>query len=225
MTDGDEVAVPYIHVVEMKTRAGKTFNKDVLCAKSDPDDPTPCERCDESGEAPYRRSVFVVFVTDIIHADRGRTKGSEHWEAVRSGGVTRYREVVNDVRILAAKPKLEAQIIEAYDGDPLADDYETRVKTLLDRPFDLSRTDDQRAPEVLRYPEEPKPMAPEVKELFDAAVVSLGTLEEIVERNFGEGKPQRRTAATSRGTTDAGGFDPDSGGFREGDDDLEELDF
>lgn len=236
LTDGPDLAVVLMHVVDVVGRGGKSFSKDVLCARASIEDETHCDLCET--DRPMLRVISYVYVTQIIHARRDpKAKNSDQWEPFRAGesGVTRFREKVNAVRLLAARRELASLISDEFNGDPLAEDYGTRKGTLLDRPFALKRADEEKSRESIEAGA-PREMPDEVK----AAMADLPPLEDTIQRQYtitpsgGNGqrsRPKVDLSGDGRASTgfDDEGFEPGassgSAGFAAGDDELEDLPF
>lgn len=199
MNDGEKAQVPYIHLLPVQGQNGRRdWTKDVACANAD-DDGTYCQLCEDQVQGPYPRLVMLTYVTDIFHPARD-TKGA--WEPVKGRDGTVYKESVNDYRLLIAKQKLQVQIEDVYDGDPEADDYTTRTKTLLDRPFQLIKSGSgAQAQELLR-----PGVAKEMPEAIAAALRDAPDIVAVVEAEFSDARATKATTKPGAGRDQ--GYDP-----------------
>lgn len=141
VTEGDEVLVPMLHQLAIPKKNGQgTWSKDVYCGRRSMGD--PLEKCDMcvAGETPGYRACLIAYVTAIYHPNEG-----EGWEARRTSDGVKYEEKVNDYRFLVLRSRLTEQVNAEYLGitdelgaEPGSEQKEL-PKTLLDRPFTLSR--------------------------------------------------------------------------------------
>lgn len=222
MTNGDEIKSPLIHLVPKKGAPGKKdWTKDVLCAKESYEDDTYCALCEDDSvyddgpnvgkkiiRGPYTRLVLLTYVQDIFHPYANPKSDGPVWTEVPSkGGPSQYRESVNDYRLLIAKQKLEAQIEEAYWGDPTSEDYSTRTPSLLDRPFILVRTGSGSDVQETLRPQNPAEMPKAIVE----ARAKAPDLEKIVIAEFTD-RVARAGAVRNATSKSTGGYDPDAAG-------------
>lgn len=135
VNDGDEVLLPMIHSLPLKTKDGRDYKKDVLCGKqTSTDDDGKCDFCDDKIPGPWMRTCILVYVDTIYHKAPNEEKG---WKKKGTAGNYFYEEVVRDTWLLIAQGKLAPQIIKEYVGDPV---NPKDTPTLLDRAFKLTRT-------------------------------------------------------------------------------------
>lgn len=212
ITDAEEASVPLIHLKTIPGKNGrKAWTKDVLCAKDSAED----EICPLGGQCmslprkedgsmvnpgPYPRLVQYIYVETIFHTEKP-LKGAENWEAVQSSAGPLWRENVNDVYLLVAKPKLQDQIIAEYEGgDPTDPAFTGEPISLVGRPYLLEHTGSGTASQDImkRASDRALPAG------YNEAKNALAPLSETVIKEFSDGF----TSSENSINAPVGGYQP-----------------
>lgn len=199
ITDADEFLVPLVHPQEKKIRTGKTINTDVLCARRALEsDASSCPLCVAGEKGPWPRTTALVWVEQILHP---AADGERKWQPIArpsaaGGTVTMYREMVEGVRILSAKPKLIGQLEREYTGvapGALFDDGQAQQvsdappRGLKNRWFSLERQGEGAQSQELLQSVGDAPLPQKALE----ELAKLPSFEDIIVQDLG-GKPQQR---------------------------------
>ena len=188
LTDAPDIHVPLIHLEQVKRRDNTFFTAERICARNSVDDPEDtCPRCIKGIQGPFPRLTMFVYVEARYWDKQQDTKGKAHpeWEAIPSSdGAVLYKEDLGEVQLFMPRFRLEDQVLELYDGDPMDPDYATRVKTLLGRRMRLVTTGaKQQRQDIIKESRHPLDATP--AEVV-AAGAALKDLKETVNEEWGD---------------------------------------